>query len=572
MQLLTGRVPYDNLYNDAQVIIKRLHGDVLPEPEDAHPQLWRLILDCWIPDPHLRPTAEQALDRIEHLSTTSPEAESSTTSWSFKLTHNAVLMPLDDDDDTVVLVSSPRSCSSLVEPDALDFEILEDPHDAVVEAFTHTLDDMDDGHSISSIISLNSSTVSLDLFSYDQNDSQGMLAHVELHPPMISHTNTDQTTSRWHYGQPMSTSSTDYAIAFGSPDGRVRVWTMRADSFDCQSFQSSPYGILALKLSPVGHVVTAGNIYDPITRMWDLTSGTATALDSSDSSILRVEKVLFSSDSAFLVKLGTRSDERTSLEIWQTAPPVMLSRMNMPDGESALRLIAISPDDASLVAVDRDSNVSIYLISEHGRNLAHYVTHTPHSDWRIDAVAFCNPSTVRLLHLEWWTHTLQCATIDIKTGFSSLVPLRNPAANSWRKPQITCTAISQNGNRIVVGFQGGHIQAYHAADGRPVGHLLEHHGEPDKPAVTAVAFTASSDCLFSTDATGTCWLWHVPSGRAVIAFTPDGGIEHQDVAVLAKFRAMVTAWRREQRVRRDSEATLVGFTRGMDPTTAIESV
>jgi hypothetical protein len=63
----------------------------------------------------------------------------------------------------------------------------------------------------------------------------------------------------------------------------------------------------------------------------------------------------------------------------------------------------------------------------------------------------------------------------------------------------------------------------------------------------------------------------VPSGRAVIAFTPDGGIEHQDVAVLAKFRAMVSAWRREQRVRRDSESTLAGFTHGMRPTTVIES-
>jgi WD40 repeat protein len=332
---------------------------------------------------------------------------------------------------------------------------------------------------------------------------------------------------------------------------------MRTDTFDCQSFRSSSHGLLTLGLSPAGHVITAGNLYDPITRVWDLRSGTAVVHESPAQCSLRVDKILFSSDGAFVVKMGVYSNETASIEIWQTMPPKILSKVDTTDGQAAPKLIALSPNDDTLVTVDRQGDVSVYRISDGGTNLAHSATYTPHLDSPIDAVAFSASTDVRLLHLDWWSHTLQCATMDLATGLSRPVSLRNPAAASWRRPQVTCTAFSRNGNRVAVGFQGGHVQPYHAMNGDAIGQPLEHHGQPDKPAITAVAFAATSDCLFTTDAAGCCWLWHIPSGHAVIAFTPDGGVEHQDVAVLSRFREMVSTWRREQRGRKDSDATIM---------------
>jgi WD40 repeat protein len=295
-------------------------------------------------------------------------------------------------------------------------------------------------------------------------------------------------------------------------------------------------------------------MYDTQTRIWDMQSGMAVTQDPSAEGNLRVKSILSSSDGSFLVKLGLRSDDITSIEVWDTTPPRLTAKLDTLDEDPPVELIALSFDDQYLVSVDRECDIRVYRISDN--QLVPLSKHTPHCDWQIEAVAFCDAWTIRLLHLEWWTHSIQCATMDLHTGFCSIVPLRNPA--SFRSVEITCTAISRNGNRVAIGFKGGHVQLYHAADGRAVGKsALEHHGgRPDKPAITAVAFSVTSDCLFTTDAAGYCWLWHVPSARAVIAFAADGGVEHQDVTVLSRFREMVATWRREHQRRRDSESTL----------------
>lgn len=571
-QLVTGNIPYHELRNDAQVIAKLLQGQTLPQPENnAHPELWLLMVDCWNRDLQARPSIDQAVERMEHMVTsTSSDAGSTTDPWAFQWTHDVITMPQKRDRQATVRDSSVTLNSSLLAPGSnalvgrrtgIPAQVMDRGEDGV-EDFAQILDQLNDRATwtfVSPVPSLNSS-IELDEFSYSQDDPQGTSIHLsatKLFPLTSTPLFAEGSTSRWYYGSPMTTSASDYVIAFGSQDGFVRVWTMRTDSFDCQSFRSSTYGVVSLGLSPAGQVVTSGNMYDPVTRLWDLQTSMAIAQDSSASSNMRTKQVLFSSDGSFMIKLGNDHTEATFLEVWDMMPPRMLAQSIVPEEDPPVRLMALSSNDQILVTVDRQCDVRGYRLVNTG--LIPFVKHTPHLDWQIEGVAFCDSWTIRLLHLEWWSHTLQCATMDLKTGFSTIVQLRNPAANSWRLPQVTCTAFSRNGNRVAVGFQGGHVQVYHAADGRAIGRLLEHHGgRPGRPAVTSISFSVTSDCLFTTDAAGYCWLWHVPSTRAVIAFTPDGGVEHQDVTVLTKFRGMVADWRRQQQQgRRDSEDTII---------------
>jgi hypothetical protein len=167
--LLTGKIPYHELYNDAQVIFKRLSGEMLPEPDDAHPELWKLILDCWVSDPLTRPSIDQVLDRLENLQIASPE--SPIVPWSFELICTAVPMPIEDQPHST---SSPASSSLYEEPEVIEIDVMEKPpHDDIVEEFETTLDQMDEPGFLSNVPSL-SSSINVDSFTYNQQDCSGM--------------------------------------------------------------------------------------------------------------------------------------------------------------------------------------------------------------------------------------------------------------------------------------------------------------------------------------------------------------------------------------------------------------
>ena len=62
MQVFTGAVPFSNR-SSFMAIFAIMQGERPPRP--THPafteELWTLMQDCWVPEPHLRPEVSEAL-------------------------------------------------------------------------------------------------------------------------------------------------------------------------------------------------------------------------------------------------------------------------------------------------------------------------------------------------------------------------------------------------------------------------------------------------------------------------------------------------------------------------------
>ncbi|KAJ6457914.1 kinase-like domain-containing protein [Mycena sanguinolenta] len=87
-EIMTGKVPFHNVYNDATVMFKILSGE-RPSPlpllsgspgTKALDNLWELMQNCWEETREIRPTASQVVERLAN-SPIGAEPTSSTTDW-----------------------------------------------------------------------------------------------------------------------------------------------------------------------------------------------------------------------------------------------------------------------------------------------------------------------------------------------------------------------------------------------------------------------------------------------------------------------------------------------------------
>jgi hypothetical protein len=183
-QLITGKIPYHELSNDVQVLAKLFQGQLLPQPDDAHPQLWSLIQACWNRDPQARPSANEALDRIESIPSSPSDSETSATPWIFQWSHNIVPMPEHRDRDATLLLPVSQEKRFLSdEPELIIGRRSSavarpvDRDDDGVEDFGQMLNQLDDQDSwtfVSPVPSLTSS-INSDNYSYNPDDAEGTL-------------------------------------------------------------------------------------------------------------------------------------------------------------------------------------------------------------------------------------------------------------------------------------------------------------------------------------------------------------------------------------------------------------
>ncbi|KAL0058852.1 hypothetical protein AAF712_014456 [Marasmius tenuissimus] len=69
--IFTGRVPFYG-FNDGAVMMAIYKEQHPPRPaelgSEQYDEIWQLMTSCWAPDPSLRPTAADALNRICQMS------------------------------------------------------------------------------------------------------------------------------------------------------------------------------------------------------------------------------------------------------------------------------------------------------------------------------------------------------------------------------------------------------------------------------------------------------------------------------------------------------------------------
>jgi WD40 repeat protein len=495
-------MPYPDLYNDVQVIAQLFQKNLLSLSDDFPPMISSTIRDCWEWDPQGRPSAATIITQYPSLPPNALDLASSRPSLSYPSALHQNKLAVE------VSPQAPERNSEV----HMGWELPEPPKAYIAEDGKNNED--------------RSHSLGLDFNEKLFTSMPGIITSVT-----VDYDNHFDSTSVWHYRRPITSVSGGSAVAFGSSNGYVRVWILEPDSLTCKTFRASQDSAADLALPSARHIVACGNFDDPDTRVWDLQA--CAMLTHPEGLLLRVQNVALSDHGLYLVKVGYALSGSTVIQLWRTTYPTMLGTVHVPNVD-VLKPMALSSD--GIVVFSKAGSLHAFSMLHVPTQL---ICHTPVLSWQIDAIAFCGKFAIRIIHFDGWTNRVRCATVDMNSDVSTDVELVNPGRDSWRDPKISCTTLSKDGNRVAVGFRGGHIQTYHAADGRPVNKLLEHHDRTHRQAITGTAFTADSEFLFATNAVGWCWLWHVLSARPVLALTPEGGVEIHDENALAVFREAI---------------------------------
>jgi serine/threonine protein kinase len=185
-QLTTGKVPYHELLNEAQVVGKLYQGHHLSQPDNVHPHLWPIMLECWQRDPQTRPSVRHALDRLEEIATPSPsDSDTSAVPWIFQWTHDIVPIPIERDRDAMPV--SPGKIFFSDEPETVvgrrTSKVVNkvDVDEDGVENFEQMLEQLDDPASwtLVSAVPSPSSSMNLEEFSYARKP-EGMMIYKHL--------------------------------------------------------------------------------------------------------------------------------------------------------------------------------------------------------------------------------------------------------------------------------------------------------------------------------------------------------------------------------------------------------
>ncbi|CEL58796.1 Serine/threonine-protein kinase HT1 OS=Arabidopsis thaliana GN=HT1 PE=1 SV=1 [Rhizoctonia solani AG-1 IB] len=69
LEITTGRVPFDDIRSDHEVILKAMARSIPSRPSelDSLDQLWALLIQCWSSDSKARPKADQVLNVLENI-------------------------------------------------------------------------------------------------------------------------------------------------------------------------------------------------------------------------------------------------------------------------------------------------------------------------------------------------------------------------------------------------------------------------------------------------------------------------------------------------------------------------
>jgi WD40 repeat protein len=346
----------------------------------------------------------------------------------------------------------------------------------------------------------------------------------------------------------------------GDGDGTVRIWDL-ATGVERSIWRVHAELVNAVQFGPDGRqLVSAG--YDGMVLLWDVASGTSTALTVEDDERANAEAaipgappevadcVVFSPDGR---RLAVCRDLARTVELWDTGTA---SRSIVLDGghSASVTSVAFSPDGSLIVTGSADRTLVLWDAND-GRKRAVLRGHTaavtavlftPDGDQLVSASA---DRTLRvwdaaLIDWSWTLDDHERTVYDLAAGVNDAVSLWSAAADRqvvawggappralerWRGGEAIPTQIAADPirSRVAVGTLDGRVLLWTSETGEPR-ELGRHDGQ-----VTALAFSGDGETIASAGVDGRVCLWSPRTGGlltclahgpdvADIAFTADG--------------------------------------------------
>jgi WD40 repeat protein len=306
-------------------------------------------------------------------------------------------------------------------------------------------------------------------------------------------------------------------IVAGLPSGAVKVWDTANTKFLAAPSSVHTRRVICCVFSPDGGHFITGSI-DPTTCIWDAKSGQpgTTLLSHQDS----IECAAFSADSRYV---GTGSRDKT-VRIWDAANGRPVGKPLQHDTD--VNSISFHPATSNRLVTTFDTVARIWDRSaDQHQDLKHPGTVTS-AQFNVtgDAVlTTCHDGFARL----WSTETCQvlqqsqvhpgsadCACISAnsdriaivrgkevllcKTDLTELAILSHPS-------NVTCTAFSNDGSRLLSATNDGKVRVWSAFSGQEIGEAID-----ERNQVLGADFTPDGRILLGTS-TGLLRVWIAPT-------------------------------------------------------------
>lgn len=228
--------------------------------------------------------------------------------------------------------------------------------------------------------------------------------------------------------------------------------------------------------------------------------------------------MVFSRHQPQLVTLAHDLDaDESHIQSWSTDTHAWLGSAEHALPGSPSGAIVASVDGSSILSAV-DKGIFIYGLERPPLQL---VSAWNASTNRIMGVTYGSSMLNYLRGTRWDVDVWNCTVDSEFKAIAREIKLTGPADRSWRKGQPTCACYSPDGELAAVGYEGGHIQVFKVKDGSPVLPFLE---DTTQTTVIDLVFHPFRSYLVSTDAEGTCRLWHMRTGRPALTWTPDGNL------------------------------------------------
>lgn len=284
--------------------------------------------------------------------------------------------------------------------------------------------------------------------------------------------------------------------------------------------------VYTVAYSPDGHMLAAGNVYQNLVRLWDVSDpgrpvslGRPVPMDGSVDSIL---SLAFSPDGRVLAVGGHTNHNGDNgsggfVDLWSlTSPshPVGLGRLKSPaiqglDAMGAVESLVFSPDGRTLAAEWHAGLISFWNVTRPGHvDPAKAPLNLKCPDVYSDRIVF-SPTG----------HTLAAACND-KAGTISLWDTTDPAnpgrIGSTLKAgdRVYSLAFSPGGRTLAAGTRDGTVHLWKVSDTGHLTPLGKPLTGPDRP-VASVAFSPDGHTLAAGSADHTIRLWNVTHPKTI---------------------------------------------------------
>ncbi len=333
-------------------------------------------------------------------------------------------------------------------------------------------------------------------------------------------------------------------LAFGSNDGKIRLWQMTAPRHLVMTLTGHESRVWILAFDRTGSFLASASA-DGSTRIWHVPAA------GQPSRRVPVEEAAFSADGETLATLGNDHFVR----IWRPGSPNRLIRKLPVPRAHGGGALAISPDGETLAMAGRSvqlwdlrtgahltrvagngpSGVSAALGGSDGKVLAfatgtglrllrvtapHRIANAfrPDDGVYIEAVAFGRDGTLAAGGDTLWL---------LRAPYRKHVQIARHDVSPETAPPVTAlsSAWSPQGDLVAFGTSGGTIFLWSRNGSRVVGRLTGHDG-----AVTSLAFSEKGTMLMSGGRDGTVRLWDIPRRRQLGAPFRSGGSAIKAVA------------------------------------------